>query len=605
MDNNAMEEFSVGQMLPVVPINSDQKGNSLSDTSIEEMIDSNNEEFDKESDENKTLTKSINKVFDSLELSTKKEECKDCEEEIPTLLEIDCQQAENFLSEGIIASPFQCYFEITVTANKSWTSTINYNDSQKDWCEYHPASMDITNDMSMSTFTNVRLMIAQNTSGEERSATITITTGDISKSFTIKQKQNDVISLSTDLIKSNSNGGNYQIEVTSNIDYDVQIPTEHQDWVKFSNRTKAISTNNIEFTIAPNLNYDKRECDIYIIPKNGIVTESLAPSLHILQLPKSLIELDKLQETFPKEGGNAIFLLTTNTEYEVVIDKTYSWIKLDKIENAQAKVQKLYISVSETETPRTGVVLIKDKNSDLIQELSITQTNKSASKSVEVQTAGTLFSLIDESEKYQITSLTVSGRLNSNDISFINDLLLKSKGGKGKIIAVDLYNTLIDKSYGTDEEIDKSMFGNTLIKNIILPKYTRSIGWDAFRNCIQLETIQIPSKISYIGASAFNYCTSLKTITFEGNSLTHIDNWAFSDCPIKSIYIPASVIQIGWGAFSCPQLQEIHMLGENPPTVGNSSPFANFNATLYVPKGCATKYWAAPIWGDFKNIVEE
>lgn len=527
------------------------------------------------------------------------------EEEIPTLLEIDCQQAENFLSEGIIASPFQCYFEITVTANKSWTSTINYNDSQKDWCEYHPASMDITNDMSMSTFTNVRLMIAQNTSGEERSATITITTGDISKSFTIKQKQNDVISLSTDLIKSNSNGGNYQIEVTSNIDYDVQIPTEHQDWVKFSNRTKAISTNNIEFTIAPNLNYDKRECDIYIIPKNGIVTESLAPSLHILQLPKSLIELDKLQETFPKEGGNAIFLLTTNTEYEVVIDKTYSWIKLDKIENAQAKVQKLYISVSETETPRTGVVLIKDKNSDLIQELSITQTNKSASKSVEVQTAGTLFSLIDESEKYQITSLTVSGRLNSNDISFINDLLLKSKGGKGKIIAVDLYNTLIDKSYGTDEEIDKSMFGNTLIKNIILPKYTRSIGWDAFLLSIQLETIQIPSKISYIGASAFNYCTSLKTITFEGNSLTHIDNWAFSDCPIKSIYIPASVIQIGWGAFSCPQLQEIHMLGENPPTVGNSSPFANFNATLYVPKGCATKYWAAPIWGDFKNIVEE
>lgn len=202
--------------------------------------------------------------------------------------------------------------------------------------------MDITNDMSMSTFTNVRLMIAQNTSGEERSATITITTGDISKSFTIKQKQNDVISLSTDLIKSNSNGGNYQIEVTSNIDYDVQIPVEHQDWVKFSNRTKAISTNNIEFTIAPNLNYDKRECDIYIIPQNGTVTESLAPSLHILQLPKSLIELDKQQEIFPKEGGNAIFLLTTNTEYEVVIDKTYSWIKLDKIEMHKLK-SKSYI----------------------------------------------------------------------------------------------------------------------------------------------------------------------------------------------------------------------------------------------------------------------
>lgn len=529
------------------------------------------------------------------------------EEEIPTLLEIDCQQAENFLSEGIIASPFQCYFEIIVTANKSWTSTINYNGSQKDWCGYQPASMDMTNDMSMSALTNVRLMIAQNTSGEERSATITITTGDISKSFTIKQKQNDIISLSTDLIKSNSNGGNYQIEVTSNIGYDVQIPVEHQNWVKFSNKTKAVSTNNIEFTIAPNLNYDKRECDIYIIPKNGIVTESSAPSLHILQLPKSLIELDKLQETFPKEGGNTIFLLTTNTEYEVVIDKTYSWIKLDKIENAQAKVQKLHISVSEAETPRTGVVLIKDKNSDLTQELSIIQTNKSASKSVEVKTEGTLSSLIDESEKYQITSLIVSGRLNSDDISFINDLLLKPEGGNGKIIALDLSNTVIDKSYGTDDDISEDMFGSTLIKNIILPKNTRSIGWNAFRNCIQLEAIQIPSKVSYIGASAFSYCTSLKAITFEGNSLTHIDNWAFSDCPIKSIYIPASVTKIGWGALDCPQLQEVHMLSTTPPTAEDpfyQSPVVT-NGTLYVPKGCSTKYWAAPIWGGFKNIVEE
>ncbi len=523
------------------------------------------------------------------------------EEEIPTLLEIDCQQAENFLSEGIIASPFQCNFEITVTANKSWTSTINYNGSQKDWCEYHPASMDITNDMSMSTFTNVRLMIAQNTSGEERSATITITTGDISKSFTIKQKQNDVISLSTDLIKSNSNGGNYQIEVTSNIDYDVQIPVEHQDWVKFSNRTKAISTNNIEFTIAPNLNYDKRECDIYIIPQNGTVTESLAPSLHILQLPKSLIELDKQQEIFPKEGGNAIFLLTTNTEYEVVIDKTYSWIKLDKIENAQAKVQKLYISVSETETPRTGVVLIKDKNSDLIQELSITQTNKSASKSVEVQTAGTLFSLIDESEKYQITSLTVSGRLNYSDIKFISDLVLKPTGGKGKITILDLKN-----AKGLADGISEA-FSNTLIKKIILPQYTYTIDWNSFRNCTQLETIQIPARVSYIGASAFSNCTSLKAITFEGNSLTHIDNWAFSDCPIKSIYIPASVTKIGWGALDCPQLQEVHMLSTTPPTAEDpfyQSPVVT-NGTLYVHKDCSTKYWAAPIWGSFKNIVEE
>ena len=130
---------------------------------------------------------------------------------------------------------------------------------------------------------------------------------------------------------------------------------------------------------------------------------------------------------------------------------------------------------------------------------------------------------------------------------------------------------------------------------------------NSFRNCTQLETIQIPARVSYIGASAFSNCTSLKAITFEGNSLTHIDNWAFSDCPIKSIYIPASVTKIGWGALDCPQLQEVHMLSTTPPTAEDpfyQSPVVT-NGTLYVPKDCSTKYWAAPIWGSFKNIVEE
>lgn len=70
MDN--MEEFSIGAMLPVVPLNSEKKENSLSDTSIEKLIDNTNEEINK--DQDNIASKVVSKLFDSLDMGTDKVE---------------------------------------------------------------------------------------------------------------------------------------------------------------------------------------------------------------------------------------------------------------------------------------------------------------------------------------------------------------------------------------------------------------------------------------------------------------------------------------------------------------------------------------------------
>lgn len=67
-----MEEFSVGAMLPVIPLNSEKKENSLSDTSVEELIDRTNTEINK--DQDNIPSQVVSKLFDSLDIGIDKVE---------------------------------------------------------------------------------------------------------------------------------------------------------------------------------------------------------------------------------------------------------------------------------------------------------------------------------------------------------------------------------------------------------------------------------------------------------------------------------------------------------------------------------------------------
>ena len=117
--------------------------------------------------------------------------------------------------------------------------------------------------------------------------------------------------------------------------------------------------------------------------------------------------------------------------------------------------------------------------------------------------------------------------------------------------------------------------------NIILPESVQyngttfsvtSIGRQAFRNCIDMISIEIPNSVSSIVDYAFDGCNSLNSITI-GNSVTLIAYCAFSGCSsLTSIEIPNSVTFIGWAAFSgCSSLTSIEI--PNSVTSIESNPF--------------------------------
>ena len=79
------------------------------------------------------------------------------------------------------------------------------------------------------------------------------------------------------------------------------------------------------------------------------------------------------------------------------------------------------------------------------------------------------------------------------------------------------------------------------VKKAIIGEGVLNIDNCAFWECVDLESVQLPSTLKSIGDKAFQYCTSLKEIT-----------------------IPASVEEMDHPFISCESLQGFHVAADNP-----------------------------------------
>ena len=106
--------------------------------------------------------------------------------------------------------------------------------------------------------------------------------------------------------------------------------------------------------------------------------------------------------------------------------------------------------------------------------------------------------------------------------------------------------------------------GNVVIPSTINGKKVTSIGYGAFEDCSELESIILGDGLISIDDYAFNNCNSLTSITIP-NSVTSIGCGAFKRCgSLKNIMIPASVTSIGDSVFSgCSSLTSITVDSKN------------------------------------------
>lgn len=133
------------------------------------------------------------------------------------------------------------------------------------------------------------------------------------------------------------------------------------------------------------------------------------------------------------------------------------------------------------------------------------------------------------------STAVITGCTGSGTVSSIPSVI-----GGHKVVAIGDYAF-------SDPENKGITFGTSLT----IPSTVQTIGEGAFEYNITTTSVTFPSSLKRIGENAFFSCRALTKITFSGNSLTEIADFAFKGCEsVTTLTLPSSLKKIGKGAFS-------------------------------------------------------
>ena len=128
---------------------------------------------------------------------------------------------------------------------------------------------------------------------------------------------------------------------------------------------------------------------------------------------------------------------------------------------------------------------------------------------------------------------------------------------KGAFYHSSLDEVVFDKQMNT---INERTFKNASISKVNLKEGVETIGLDAFRECRNLPTIDIPNTVKEIHTSAFEWCVILDNIVIP-SGVTAINDRVFRLCyNLKNITLPSTITSIGQYAFqNCKSLPTINL----------------------------------------------
>ena len=143
------------------------------------------------------------------------------------------------------------------------------------------------------------------------------------------------------------------------------------------------------------------------------------------------------------------------------------------------------------------------------------------------------------------------------------------------------------------------------IQEIVIPQNVETIGWNAFENCQQLETVRMEPGVKHIKSEAFKDCGRLKTVELS-ETLESIDGRSFENCDsIVSLSLPASLKRIDSYAFKCRELRTVYSHIREPFDINYAfhAYYLSNRYTLYIPKGTREAYLAKGWWREFNEIL--
>lgn len=175
---------------------------------------------------------------------------------------------------------------------------------------------------------------------------------------------------------------------------------------------------------------------------------------------------------------------------------------------------------------------------------------------VELESAGTLTNMLTETQKQNVTKLTVKGEMSEQDFFTMRDEM-------PELADIDLWETKIefvpDRAFCTTSDYNGNSIGKETLNSIRLPKTIRNINYYAFAGCSNLREINFTelTNLQYLGSYSFQ-ATSLQVIDLSNTKLTEVNDAFGYVKDLESIKFPATLTSLG-SVFSGSNLTEIDL----------------------------------------------
>ena len=435
----------------------------------------------------------------------------------------------------------------------------------------------------------------------------------------IIQAQKDAIILSKKDISVISDGGTIEVKVVSNVDFEVQIPSE-TTWITQTD-SRALSEKSVYLKIAENIEEESRNAIITFTNKDSQINENIT----INQAGAVKASYEKGIVTLAKAG--TMKKLLGEDYLNITSLKVVGPINGDDV----YYIRKM-LGGSNFSQADWGKLVTLDLSEALIVE--------GGEWYYEYSSWGQYYTSYGEiSDCMFHRCANLQNIVLPAGITFIGNHAFSECSS---LISIDIPDSIISIGYNAFEKCSS-------LTSIYIPVGVTSIDSFAFSQCSSLESVYITDlsawckiKFSFSGSNPLSYgaklylnnqelteliipdgitaikdyafcnCSSLTSVTI-GVGVTSIGEYAFTDCSsLTSVTIGAGITSIGNRAFfGCSTLKNLYCYADNPPTLLSSSsnyntsfPIYGENTILYVPTRCGTKYKSSA-WGSYFKSIKE
>ena len=405
-------------------------------------------------------------------------------------------------------------FDVVIPADcKGWISKVN------------------TKGLETSTLT---FSVAKNESYNNREGSITFKqkNGPLSGTVKVTQAQTDSIQVEKELYTIDHKGGNVEVNVKANVDYESTVEDAAKDWLSVVG-TKAMDPSKITLSVTANESEQPREGKVYVKQPNG----SAETSFTVKQTGKNTIAAAFHDYSASSVGDKFDIDVESTVEIEVVIPKDATWLTQVTTKATTTNKLSFQIATNKTTKARVATVQFINKIEGLSDTVRVEQNPVNVPISNEILYTSTDGSIVTPYQVDAFGSTMLSNTVVDGKGSIRFEKPIQIIGERAFYNRPNLKTVILPESM---KELKESAFDNSIkMESIILPPSTIEIGKFVFRNCRALKSISLPSDIKVIPQGVFSGCISLESLIIP-ESVQDIGSEAFKDCSnLKSLLLPS------------------------------------------------------------------